>query len=61
MNNSEKIKILIELERQKLNQLAERYGVQHKRVLHQSVLLDGLINKYNRLIYSDIQRKKPIA
>ncbi|MEF2966439.1 aspartyl-phosphate phosphatase Spo0E family protein [Paenibacillus sp. M1] len=61
MNNYEKIIQSIEVERKELNRLAARYGLQHKRVLQQSVLLDQLINKYNSLIYANLQRKKPIA
>ncbi|GIP52679.1 aspartyl-phosphate phosphatase Spo0E family protein [Paenibacillus vini] len=51
----------IEKERQKLNQLAEQYGLRHKAVLHQSLLLDKLINKYNKAKYAELQRKQPIA
>ncbi len=51
----------IEQERQKLNQLAERYGLRHKAVLNQSLLLDTLINKYNKSKYEELQRKQPIA
>lgn len=51
----------IETERQKLNQLAERYGLRHKAVLHQSLLLDTLINKYNKTKYENLQRKQPTA
>ncbi|MBU5670412.1 aspartyl-phosphate phosphatase Spo0E family protein [Paenibacillus sp. MSJ-6] len=61
MNNKEHMKMSIEKERQKLNQLAEQYGVRHKAVLHQSMLLDTLINKYNKIKYDDLKRKKPIA
>lgn len=55
------MKMTIEKERQKLNQLAEQYGVRHKAVLHQSMLLDTLINKYNKIKYDDLKRKQPIA
>ncbi|WP_416367268.1 aspartyl-phosphate phosphatase Spo0E family protein [Paenibacillus sanfengchensis] len=51
----------IEQERQKLNQLADRYGLRHKAVLNQSVLLDKLINKYNKVKYEDMQRRQPTA
>lgn len=61
MNNSEKIKICIEAERQKLNRLAQVYGLRSKRVIHQSVILDGLINQYNKIMYADMKLKKPIA
>ncbi|RCX18242.1 Spo0E like sporulation regulatory protein [Fontibacillus phaseoli] len=61
MNNKEYIKVRIEKERQILNQLAERYGLRHKAVLNQSLLLDTLINKYNKAKYEDLQRKQPIA
>ncbi|MBW4838209.1 Spo0E family sporulation regulatory protein-aspartic acid phosphatase [Paenibacillus timonensis] len=61
MNNSEKIRFRIEMERQELNRLAQRYGLRHARVLHQSVVLDRLLNKYSKVTYSDYRRKKPIA
>ncbi|MFD1175495.1 Spo0E family sporulation regulatory protein-aspartic acid phosphatase [Paenibacillus puldeungensis] len=61
MNNSEQIRLRIELERQELNRLAQKYGLRHKRVMHQSVILDGLINKYNKVMYTGAQRRKPIA
>ncbi|EES74093.1 aspartyl-phosphate phosphatase Spo0E family protein [Paenibacillus phoenicis] len=61
MNNSEKIRFRIELERQELNRLAQRYGMRHARVLHQSVVLDRLLNKYSQVIYSNYRRRKPIA
>ncbi|WP_435923595.1 aspartyl-phosphate phosphatase Spo0E family protein [Paenibacillus sp. DYY-L-2] len=51
----------IEKERKKLNQLAERYGLKHKAVLNQSMLLDTLINNYNRVKYDELHRKQPIA
>ncbi|WP_285890545.1 aspartyl-phosphate phosphatase Spo0E family protein [Paenibacillus macerans] len=59
MSNSERIKLRIEMERKELNRLAQRYGLRHKRVIHQSVLLDGLLNKYNK--FTDVRRKQPIA
>ncbi|MDU2242780.1 MAG: aspartyl-phosphate phosphatase Spo0E family protein [Paenibacillus sp.] len=49
------------MERQELNRLAQRYGLRHARVLHQSVVLDRLLNKYSKVTYSDFRRKKPIA
>lgn len=61
MNNKERMKVQIELERQKLNQLADRYGLRHKAVLNQSVLLDKLINKYNKVKYEDMKRRQPTA
>ncbi|MFL0554733.1 aspartyl-phosphate phosphatase Spo0E family protein [Paenibacillus barengoltzii] len=61
MNSSEKIRFRIELERQELNRLAQRYGMRHARVLHQSVILDHLLNKYSQVIYSNYRRRKPIA
>ncbi|MDU0330251.1 MULTISPECIES: aspartyl-phosphate phosphatase Spo0E family protein [Paenibacillus] len=61
MNSSEKIRFRIELERQELNRLAQRYGMRHARVLHQSVVLDRLLNKYSQVIYSNYRRRKPIA
>ncbi|WP_425464469.1 aspartyl-phosphate phosphatase Spo0E family protein [Paenibacillus oralis] len=53
------MKLRIEMERKELNRLAQRYGLRHKRVIHQSVLLDGLLNKYNK--FTDVRRKQPIA
>lgn len=61
MDNKERMKVQIELERQKLNQLADRYGLRHKAVLNQSLLLDKLINKYNKVKYEDMKRRQPTA
>ncbi|MMZ63180.1 aspartyl-phosphate phosphatase Spo0E family protein [Paenibacillus faecis] len=61
MNNKERMIVRIEQERQKLNQLADRYGLRHKAVLNQSVLLDKLINKYNKVKYEDMKRRQPTA
>lgn len=61
MKNKEYMKMKIEKERKKLNQLAERYGLKHKAVLNQSMLLDTLINNYNRVKYDELHRKQPIA
>ncbi|MED4957412.1 aspartyl-phosphate phosphatase Spo0E family protein [Paenibacillus sp. FSL R5-0527] len=61
MSNSERMKLRIEMERTELNRLAQRYGLRHKRVIHQSVLLDGLLNKYNNVNLTDVRRKQPIA
>lgn len=48
------IKKRIEKARQKLYQLELQYGeLRHPKVLEQSIHLDELINKYNRLIYRD--------
>ncbi|MDU5950341.1 aspartyl-phosphate phosphatase Spo0E family protein [Paenibacillus macerans] len=55
------MKLRIEMERKELNRLAQRYGLRHKRVIHQSVLLDGLLNKYNNVNLTDVRRKQPIA
>lgn len=49
----------IESARQKLYDLALQYGFGHKRVLKQSMVLDELINQYNRNFYAHI--KKPPA
>ncbi|MCT2196895.1 hypothetical protein M3G15_17350 [Paenibacillus sp. p3-SID1389] len=35
--------------------------MRHARVLHQSVVLDRLLNKYSQVIYSNYRRRKPIA
>lgn len=46
------IKDNIEKARQKLHQLELQYeGLRHPKVLEQSMYLDELINKYNRLLY----------
>lgn len=47
------IKDNIEKARQKLHQLELQYGLRHPVVLEQSMYLDELINKYNRLLYRD--------
>ncbi|GAA0135056.1 hypothetical protein YSY43_18960 [Paenibacillus sp. YSY-4.3] len=46
------LKKRIEEARQKLHRLELLYGgLQHPKVLEQSILLDELINKYNRITY----------
>lgn len=58
MNKSEAIKARIEIARQKLNQLADQYGLLDHRVMTQSILLDELINKYNNIKYDSIKNKR---
>ncbi|GAA0406201.1 aspartyl-phosphate phosphatase Spo0E family protein [Paenibacillus motobuensis] len=61
MIRRETIRTIIEQEREELNRLAAQYGLLDKRVLEQSIELDELINKYNKVRYYDSQKKKPIA
>ncbi|MGG4555403.1 MULTISPECIES: aspartyl-phosphate phosphatase Spo0E family protein [Paenibacillus] len=48
------LKNRIEEARQRLHSLELLYGgLQHPKVLEQSIILDELINKYNRITYGD--------
>ncbi|WP_068498450.1 aspartyl-phosphate phosphatase Spo0E family protein [Paenibacillus kribbensis] len=49
----------LEKARQKLYVLQAEHGFGHASVLRQSVILDNLINQYNRHFY--IKEKKPTA
>lgn len=52
----------IERNRQELSRLAENHGMQDNKVLQQSMLLDELINEYNRFKYkSQFMNRQPIA
>lgn len=51
----------IEQERQKLNGIAERYGLSHPRVLAQSQHLDKLLNLYQRTQAAHPKRKKEVT
>lgn len=59
--NEDGILVKIERERNKLHMLTEKYNGQfgHPRVIHQSMILDELINLYYQLYDRNI--KKPIA
>lgn len=49
MNELEAIQRQIEKERATLNQMEQQYGLKHVSVISQSMKLDELINRYNRL------------
>ncbi|WP_342416567.1 aspartyl-phosphate phosphatase Spo0E family protein [Paenibacillus sp. FSL R10-2782] len=49
----------LEEDRQKLYDLQAKYGFAHASVLKQSMILDELINQYNRHFY--VREKNPIA
>ncbi|MFS0873394.1 Spo0E family sporulation regulatory protein-aspartic acid phosphatase [Paenibacillus xylanilyticus] len=54
----------IERNRQELSRLAEHHGMQDYKVLQQSMVLDELINEYNRFKYRKQQQymnRQPIA
>nr|WP_211084549.1 aspartyl-phosphate phosphatase Spo0E family protein [Paenibacillus xylanexedens] len=52
----------IERNRQELSRLAENHGMQDNQVLRQSMVLDELINEYNRFKYkSHLRNRQPIA
>ncbi|MDQ0089441.1 hypothetical protein J2T12_002853 [Paenibacillus anaericanus] len=57
MNKSKAIRTRIEIARQKLNKLADQYGLTDCRVMEQSVLLDELINTYNHDRYDNYKNK----
>ncbi|WP_342564192.1 aspartyl-phosphate phosphatase Spo0E family protein [Paenibacillus sp. FSL R7-0345] len=51
MNDLEGIKQSIEQARYKLNKLERQLELGHPAVLHQSMVLDELINEYNRYCF----------
>ncbi|TKH43864.1 aspartyl-phosphate phosphatase Spo0E family protein [Paenibacillus sp. FSL R10-2782] len=57
----------LERARQKLYILQAKHGFSHASVLRQSMILDKLINQYNRLFYvrilqnPEVKEKKPTA
>ncbi|WP_431090010.1 Spo0E family sporulation regulatory protein-aspartic acid phosphatase [Paenibacillus sp. 8b26] len=59
MKKQEILRHSLEKNRQKLYDLQKKYGFDDARVLKQSMILDELINQYNRTFYADI--KKPTA
>ncbi|SMF90283.1 Spo0E like sporulation regulatory protein [Paenibacillus uliginis N3/975] len=59
MLHDEVIRQRIEESRQLLYQLEMQYGLRHPKVLKQSMHLDELINRYNRVKYRE--GMKPIA
>jgi hypothetical protein len=54
LNKPDEIKNNIEIAREKLNNLANHYGLLDYRVMEQSILLDNLINQYNVLKYDRV-------
>ncbi|MFK4302027.1 hypothetical protein ABH892_002131 [Paenibacillus sp. RC254] len=59
MESEETLQQRLENNRQRLYDLQAKYGLSHIDVLRQSMVLDELINQYNRIYYA--QLKKPIA
>ncbi|AET59015.1 hypothetical protein HPL003_11290 [Paenibacillus terrae HPL-003] len=59
MEEKELLKLRLENARQKLYDLQAKYGLEHALVLNQSMILDELINQYNRTFYRRV--KKPPA
>ncbi|MFK4300419.1 MULTISPECIES: aspartyl-phosphate phosphatase Spo0E family protein [unclassified Paenibacillus] len=53
MNRDETLTLIQQMEyaRQHLHELYEEYGFGHACVLEQSMLLDELINQYNRMFH----------
>ncbi|KJD43287.1 aspartyl-phosphate phosphatase Spo0E family protein [Paenibacillus terrae] len=54
MNTDKSIEQQLESARQRLHDLYKRYGFRHACVLEQSMLLDELINQYNRMSQNKI-------
>lgn len=54
MKDSEILKQSIEQARHKLNKLENQFFLGHSAVLHQSMVLDELINEYNRHYFKDL-------
>nr|WP_025684650.1 aspartyl-phosphate phosphatase Spo0E family protein [Paenibacillus maysiensis] len=59
MESEETLQQRLEKNRQWLYDLQAKYGLGHMDVLRQSMVLDELINQYNRVYYAKL--KKPIA
>lgn len=59
MIDAEVMRQRIEESRQLLYQMGMQYGLRHPKVLKQSMHLDELINRYNRVKYRE--GMKPIA
>ncbi|MDR6778525.1 hypothetical protein J2W98_002802 [Paenibacillus peoriae] len=59
MGSGETLQQRLEKNRQRLYDLQAKYGLEHIYVLRQSMVLDELINQYNRIYYAKL--KKPIA
>ncbi len=59
MGSEETLQQRLEKNRQRLYDLQAKYGLEHIYVLRQSMVLDELINQYNRIYYAKL--KKPIA
>lgn len=49
MDQRETVRIQLEQARLKLYQLALQYGIRHGKVMEQSLIVDKLINLYNRM------------
>ena len=58
MDQHELISVQLEEARQELYQLVFQYGIPHSKVIEQSVIVDTLINSYNRIKYE--KRQRPI-
>ncbi|CAH1223165.1 hypothetical protein PAECIP111892_05291 [Paenibacillus auburnensis] len=54
MKESEILKQSIEQARHNLNKLEEKFYLGHPAVLHQSMVLDELINEYNRYYFKEL-------
>ncbi|MCC3379610.1 aspartyl-phosphate phosphatase Spo0E family protein [Paenibacillus farraposensis] len=59
MGSGKTIQQRLEKNRKRLYDLHAKYGLGHNYVLRQSMVLDELINQYNRIYYAKL--KKPIA
>ncbi|AET58050.1 hypothetical protein HPL003_06435 [Paenibacillus terrae HPL-003] len=59
MGSEKALQQRLEKNRQRLYDLQAKYGLDHMYVLRQSMVLDELINQYNRMYYTKL--KKPIA
>ncbi|MGW9529898.1 aspartyl-phosphate phosphatase Spo0E family protein [Paenibacillus terrae] len=59
MGSEKTLQQRLENNRQRLYDLQAKYGLDHMYVLRQSMVLDELINQYNRMYYTKL--KKPIA
>ncbi|KOY17249.1 aspartyl-phosphate phosphatase Spo0E family protein [Paenibacillus xylanivorans] len=62
MREPKQIRDQIEQNRHELSRLAQNHGMQDYKVLQQSMVLDELINEYNRFKYKKhFMKRQPIA
>ncbi|MNI32162.1 Spo0E like sporulation regulatory protein [compost metagenome] len=61
MREEEGLKQILEQARQDLNNLQYQYDLDHPAVLHQSMVLDELINQYTRSNITQVKKRSGAA